>query len=66
MTGGSFKGEFGHGKNYWNKNWRNPYLEIFADLGNAFAAPDKTYYKELKKDFPALTKAFENIINRVS
>ena len=66
LTVGNFKGKFGHGANYWHKDKRCKYMEIFADLGNAYAAPDKSYYKELKQDFPALTKAFENIINKIS
>lgn len=66
LSSGKKMGRFGHDTEYWNKDKKNKYTEIFANLGNAYAAPDKTYYKELKNDFPELTKAFEKIIDRLS
>lgn len=66
ITGGQERGWFGHMSDYW-KQWGNAkYTETFANIGNAFAAPDRSYYAEMQKDFPELTKAFEKIIDRLS
>ena len=66
LTSSRHHGWFDHGKRYWNKNAANTPTEIFANLTNAFSAKDKTYWKLMQKEFPALTKAYEDIITRLS
>ena len=64
MTMNELAGEKRHRKKYWEENpeLRNP--EIFANLVNLYGAEDQRFYGVMKRAFPALTDAFERILEK--
>lgn len=66
LSWGSTKGMFGHGQDYFVKDPPVRYREVFANMTNAYACPDKTYWNGMKELFPDITKAYEDIITRIS
>ena len=66
MTNGKTYDSFGHTEEYWKESKKNRNTEIFADLTNLYANPDKTQWNAVKEYFPELTSAYEKAIKRIS
>ena len=64
LTGGKLEGERGHLASYWKKGIWARNTEIFAELTNLYAAEDRSVYQAMKKEFPALTDAYEKMIKK--
>ena len=75
ISNGTVYGGFAHGRDYYEgssflygdskkKQLRN--TEIFANMTNAYACKDRSHWNEMKKLFPDITKAYEDIITRLS
>ena len=66
MTNGKTYDSFGHTEEYWKASKTNRNTEIFADLTNLYANPDKTQWNAVKEYFPELTSTYEKTIKKIA
>jgi len=64
LTGNRLAGKTTHPASYWKGGVAYRNSEIFANLTNLYGAEDRTHYETMKKEFPDLIAAYENLLQK--